>query len=170
MGSSVGITKVKKESELLPAINTAFKFENHILVEKGLDNAREIFCAVIETKPNDFKTSACGELIKSGSEFFDYETKYHNPHGCDMEIPAKLTKNLQKKLKEYTKKFFIALGGMGLSRIDFLVSQDGKKAYFSEINTIPGLSKTSLFPAAISFHLLSYSRIFPANPRVMLKF
>ena len=158
LGSSIGITKVNKESELLPAINKAFKFENHILVEKGLDNAREVFCAVIETAPDKFKASACGELIKSDSEFFDYETKYHNPHGCDMEIPAKLPKTLQTKLQEYTKKFFIALGGTGLSRIDFLISEDGKKAYFSEINTLPGLSKTSLFPNLLKEEGLPYTK------------
>ena len=158
LGSSVGITKVKKESELLPAIKKAFEFENHILVEKGLDNAREVFCAVIESAPDIFKTSACGELIKSDSEFFDYETKYHNPHGCDMEIPAKLPKSLQNKLREYTKKFFIALGGNCLSRIDFLISGDGKKAYFSEINTLPGLSKTSLFPNLLKEEGLPYTK------------
>lgn len=158
LGSSIGITKVNKESELLPAINNAFKFENHILVEKGLNNAREVFCAVIETSPNNFKASACGELIKSDSEFFDYETKYHNPHGCDMEIPAKLPKTIQKQLQEYTKKFFIALGGTGLSRIDFLISEDGKKAYFSEINTLPGLSKTSLFPNLLKEEGLPYTK------------
>ncbi len=158
LGSSIGITRVNKESELLPAIKKAFKFENHILVEKGLDNAREVFCGIIETKPNTFKTSACGELIKSDSEFFDYETKYHNPHGCDMEIPSNLPKTVQQKLREYTKQFFIALGGTGLSRIDFLISKDGKKAYFSEINTIPGLSKTSLFPNLLKEEGLPYSQ------------
>ncbi len=158
LGSSVGITKVKKESELLPAIKNAFRFENHILIEKGLDNAREVFCAIIETAPGKFKTSACGELIKSESEFFDYETKYHNPHGCDMEIPSKLPKNIQEKLQEYTKKFFIALGGTGLSRIDFLISKDGKKTYFSEINTLPGLSKTSLFPNLLKEEGLPYTK------------
>lgn len=158
LGSSVGITKVKKESELLPAIKKAFDFENHILVEKGLDNAREVFCAIIENKPGEFKVSVCGELIKSDSEFFDYETKYHNPHGCDMEIPAKLPKSLQKKLQEYTKKFFITLEGTGLSRIDFLISQDGKKSYFSEINTLPGFSKTSLFPNLMKEEGLPYSK------------
>ena len=158
LGSSVGITKVKKQSELLPAVKKAFSFENHILVEKGLDDAREVFCAVFEDKPGNFKASACGELVKSDSEFFDYETKYHNPHGCDMNIPAKLPKSLQKKLQEYTKKFFIALGGNGLSRIDFLISKDGKKAYFSEINTMPGLSKTSLFPNLLKEEGIPYAK------------
>ena len=158
LGSSVGITKVKKESELLPAIKKAFDFENHILVEKGLDNAREVFCAVIETGKQTFKTSVCGELIKSDSEFFDYETKYHNPHGCDMEIPAKLPKKMQNKLQRYTKQFFTALGGTGLSRIDFLISRDGKRAYFSEINTMPGFSKSSLFPNLLKEEGLSYTK------------
>lgn len=158
LGSSIGITKVNQERELLPAIKKAFNFENHILVEKGLDNAREVFCAVIEVAPRNFEASACGELIKSDSEFFDYETKYHNPHGCDMEIPAKISKTLQNKLQEYTKRFFIALGGTGLSRIDFLISQDGRKAYFSEINTLPGMSKTSLFPNLLKAKGLPYTK------------
>ncbi len=158
LGSSIGITKVNRESELLPAINKAFSFENYILVEKGIDNAREVFCAVIETTPGNFEASACGELIKSDSEFFDYKTKYHNPHGCDMKIPAKLPTNLQKKLQEYTKKFFITLGGSGLSRIDFLLSEDGKKVYFSEINTLPGLSKTSLFPNLLKAKGIPYTK------------
>lgn len=159
LGSSIGITKVNKESELLQAIKKAFDFENHILIEKGLENAREVFCAVIETSPENFKTSACGELIKANSEFFDYETKYHNPHGCDMKIPALLPKKLQKKLQEYTKKFFIALGGTGLARVDFLLSENGKKVYFSEINTMPGMSKASLFPNLMKKSELTYKKL-----------
>ena len=158
LGSSIGISKVNNEKELLPAIENAFKFENHILVEQGLDNAREVFCGVIELKPNTFKASACGELINSGSEFFDYETKYHNPHGCDMEIPSRLPKKLQEKMQKYSEVFFTALGGTGLSRIDFLISQDGKKVYFSEINTLPGLSKTSLFPNLFKAYGLNYGK------------
>ena len=156
LGSSIGISKVNKEKELLPAIQNAFNFEDHILVEQGLDNAREVFCGVLEVKPNIFKSSACGELIKSESEFFDYETKYHNPHGCDMEIPSKLPKALQEKMQKYSEIFFAALGGKGLSRIDFLISQDGKKVYFSEINTIPGLSQASLFPNLFKAFGLTY--------------
>lgn len=145
-GSSIGVTRVDKESELLAAIKNAFNFENSILVEKGVDNAREVFCGVLEVKPNIFKASACGELIKSNSIFFDYETKYNNPHGCDMTIPAKLPKQLRKKLQDYTERFFTVLGGNGLARVDFLISQDGKKVYFSEINTMPGMSHSSLYP------------------------
>ena len=158
LGSSIGISRVNSEKELLPAIKKAFSFEDHIMIEQGLDNAREIFCGVIELKPNTFKASACGELIKSEAEFFDYETKYHNPHGCDMEIPSKLPKALQEKMQKYSEIFFAALGGAGLSRVDFLVSKDGKKVYFSEINTIPGLSQTSLFPNLFKAYGLSYQK------------
>ena len=159
LGSSIGITKVNKERELLTAIQFAFSFENHILIEKGLDKAREVFCGIIETKPNIFQASACGELIKTDSEFFDYETKYNNPHGCDMTIPAKLPKKLQDKLKDYTKKFFTVLGGNGLARIDFLISHDGKKAYFSEINTMPGMSRSSLYPNLLKADKINYKKL-----------
>ena len=158
-GSSIGVTRVDKESEILAAIKTAFTFENSILVEKGLDNAREVFCGVLETKPNNFLASACGELIKSNSVFFDYETKYNNPHGCDMTIPAKLPNKLQEKLRKYTTDFFAALGGNGLARIDFLISQDGKKVYFSEINTMPGMSHSSLYPNLWMAKGVSYKKL-----------
>ena len=158
LGSSIGISRVNNEKELLPAIKNAFNFEEHILVEKGLDKAREIFCGVFEVKPHNFKTSPCGELIKSGSVFFDYETKYNNPHGCDMEIPSKLPKKLQETMRQYSQMFFMALGGTGFARIDYLISQDGKEIYFSEINTIPGFSKASLFPNLFKAIGINYSK------------
>lgn len=145
LGSSIGITKVSKEENLIPAIKKSFKFEPQILVEKGVDNAREVFCGIIATK-KVMHTSVCGELIKGKNAFFDYDTKYNTPHGCDMEVPAKLPLEVQNKMRDYTKDIFKILKGHGLARVDFLLSQDGRDIYFSEINTIPGFSHTSLFP------------------------
>jgi len=144
LGSSVGVTKVNKEEELEPAINKAFKYEKNLLIEKAVQNPREIFCAVVGAA-GEIHTSLCGELVDIKSEFFDYKAKYEDPHGCDIKAPAALPEELQNKMRAASAEVFKVLRGEGLARVDFLLGSDGKY-YFSEINTIPGMSLTSLFP------------------------
>ena len=144
LGSSIGVTKVDDLKDLKQAVNNAFKFEGTVLIEKGIDKAREIFCAVTGSG-NDIQTSLCGELKVMNSAFFDYTAKYEDPHGCDIQAPALLPKEVQENMRRDSAVIFKALRGSGLARIDFLLGTDGKY-YFSEINTLPGLSATSLFP------------------------
>ena len=144
LGSSIGVTKVKDGKHLKGALAKAFNYEDTLLIEKGIENAREIFCAVVGYG-NNIHTSLCGELTAVNSEFFDYKAKYEDPHGCDMIIPAKIPQDTQDKMRLAAHDIFKALRGNGLARADFLLGEDGK-FYFSEINTIPGLSGTSLFP------------------------
>ena len=144
LGSSVGVTKVDDLKDLKQAVDTAFKFEGTVLIEKGIDKAREIFCAVIGSG-NDIQTSLCGELKVMNSAFFDYTAKYEDPHGCDIQAPALLPQEVQDQMRRDSAVIFKVLRGSGLARIDFLLGTDGRY-YFSEINTLPGLSATSLFP------------------------
>jgi len=144
LGSSVGVSKVDNEGGLEGAINEAFKYERDILIEKAVISPREVFCGVIGGA-GEVYTSLCGELVDIKSEFFDYKAKYQIPHGCDIKAPAALPETLQEEMRSSAKKVFEILRGCGLARVDFLLGKDGKY-YFSEINTIPGLSLTSLFP------------------------
>ncbi|MDR0952756.1 MAG: D-alanine--D-alanine ligase [Elusimicrobiota bacterium] len=144
LGSSIGVTRVENEAELEPAIKKAFEYEGNILVEKGIDEAREFFCAVVGSGAKAH-TSLCGELATVNSKFFDYKAKYEDPHGCDMKIPAQIPSQAQDKMRQYSLDIFKVLRGEGMARVDFLYGKDGK-FYFSEINTIPGLSASSLFP------------------------
>lgn len=144
LGSSVGVTRVEGEDSLAGAIAEAFKYEGNILVEKGIDKAREVFCAVIRDG-KETRTSLCGELKAVNSAFFDYKAKYEDPHGCDMNIPADIPAAMHKDMREASAVIFDTLRGLGLGRIDFLLGADGR-FYFSEINTLPGLSASSLFP------------------------
>lgn len=144
LGSSVGVRKVHAPQELHEAISFALQFDTDVLVEKGIDHAREVFCGVFGEGKN-LKVSACGELSQSAGEFFDYNAKYVVSGGCNMHIPANLPPQTAEKMCQDTAAVFTALQGSGLSRADFLVDVDGRY-YFSEINTLPGMSHTSLWP------------------------
>jgi len=91
------------------------------------------------------ESSACGELKMLTHEFFDYEAKYLVQGGCETRVPAEIPQDTQAAMKKDAQTVFTALRGSGLARVDFLLGKDGKY-YFSEINTLPGMSETSLFP------------------------
>jgi len=146
-GSSVGISKVKKPAELRPAVLNAFRFDNAVLIEKGIDRAREIVCGVLGSSAGA-KASVTGEVIPKGKhEFYDYEAKYLDNDGMELKLPAPLSAETSGRLRAMAVKIFLALGGSGLARVDFFADpKDEKKVYFCEINTLPGFTSHSLYP------------------------
>ena len=157
LGSSVGVRKVTSPKELPEAITFALQFDTAVLVEKGIESAREIFCAVYGDERKIY-VSTPGELCQNNSEFFDYNTKYLVTGGCDMHIPADVPAQVAQSLKRDTEIIFRALQTSGLARVDFLMDRQGNY-FFSEINTIPGLSETSLFPQLFEASGQHYSLI-----------
>jgi D-alanine-D-alanine ligase len=146
-GSSVGVAKVKTSAGLRPAVLNAFRFDAAVLIEKGVDRAREIVCGVLGS-PAGARASVTGEVVpKGGHEFFDYEAKYLDDDGMDFLLPAPLSTATSEKLRELSVKIFLTLGGSGMARVDFLVDpKDERKVYFCEINTLPGFTSHSLYP------------------------
>ncbi len=157
LGSSVGVTKVTRLDQLEPALKAALAFDTEALVEKGIDHAREIFCAVYG-HDSQIVTSACGELRTVAGEFFDYNAKYVVAGGCETQVPAKIQAQTEQAMRQDTETLFRALQGSGLARVDFLMDQEGKY-YMSEINTLPGMSETSLFPQLFEASGVSYEKI-----------
>ena len=144
LGSSVGVRKVKTMDELIPAIDFALQFDTDVMIEKGVDHAREVFCALYG-EGAQVKTSACGELRMLAGEFFDYNAKYLVEGGCETKVPADIPPDTAAHMRADSVAIYRALNGSGLARADFLMDKDGRY-YFSEINTLPGMSETSLFP------------------------
>lgn len=139
-GSSFGVTKVKQEKELLPAIDTAFKESNAVLIEAFIDG-REIACGVLKTKNNTIVLPLI-EIV-SKNEYFDYEAKY--TLGKSDEIaPADMPLPITREIQKISKYVYNILGCKGIVRIDFIVT--GVTPYFIEINTVPGMTKESLVP------------------------
>ncbi len=154
LGSSVGISKVLSMRELLPAVESAFQYDTKVLIEKGVE-PREIECAVLgdpHATDSRFKlrASALGEVIPR-SEFYDYKTKYLTQDGAGREIPARLSAGQTRQIQEYSLQIFTALDGYGLGRVDFLMDRKTGKVYFNEINTLPGFTATSMYPALWDF-------------------
>lgn len=157
LGSSVGVTKVTALDQLEAALQNALAFDTDALVEQGIDHAREIFCAVYGAG-NAVYTSACGELRTVAGEFFDYNAKYVVAGGCETQVPAPIPPETEAAMRRDTEILFRALQGQGLARVDYLMDKDGRY-YMSEINTLPGMSETSLFPQLFEASGANYSHI-----------
>lgn len=140
-GSSVGVSKVKTEADLMPALEAAFKYDKKILAEEFI-NGREIEVAVLG---NDAPKAATAGEIDAGAEFYDYETKYVTSTSTPY-IPARIDADTMTAVREWAVKIFCALGCAGLSRVDFFVTRDTNEIVFNEINTLPGFTPISMYP------------------------
>ena len=153
-GSSYGISKVDNKKNLKDAINFAFKFDDNILLEKYIDNRKEIECAIIY-KDGSIYASTPGEIF-SKNQVYDFESKYVSQISYT-KIPADISDNLIKKIKEYSKQIFKILKLDGLSRVDFFVSEG--KIYFNEVNTMPGFTNISMYPKMLIHDGIPYDKI-----------
>ncbi len=161
-GSSLGITKVKKPTDLLSAIQLAFEYDAKVLIEKAL-KVREIEVAVLENL--DFGKepliSVAGEIIPrlTHHEFYSYEAKYIDEEGAALVIPAVLQEGQSVEIKALAGRIFKCLDCEGMARIDFFIEKDTKKIYFNEINTIPGFTQISMYPKLWNTSGRSYQQL-----------
>jgi D-alanine-D-alanine ligase len=139
-GSSFGVTKVKREEELMNAIDCAFKESDEVLIEAFMDG-REVACGVVKTKERTIVFPVT-EII-SKNEFFDYEAKY-TPGKSDEITPAGLPPAITNEIQRISLQIYEILGCKGIVRVDFIVI--GEIPHFIEINTVPGMTKESLVP------------------------
>lgn len=144
LGSSVGISKAADKNSLLDAIDLAVSFSDKVLVEKAIENLREINCSVLGDSTECF-ASTLEEPI-SHDEILSYAEKYLGGNkgskgmaSLGRKLPAELPDEKTQEIKELAKKVFKALGANGVVRIDFMLdTTDSDKVYVNEINTIPG--------------------------------
>lgn len=155
-GSSVGITVVKKISDLENAIRLALSYDNTILVQKYVSGA-EVTCAVLD-EDSDREPIALPptQIIPRWSEFFDYRAKYI-VGGAEEITPARLPAEVIKKIQDTALQAHKIIGCSGMSRTDMIVS-DGD-IFILEINTIPGMTETSLYPQAAAAVGISFPKL-----------
>jgi len=139
-GSSLGISKVKNESEILQALEKAREIDPRILIEEGLE-VREIECGIIGN--SKLLTSEIGE-VNYESDWYDYDSKYHSNN--KIIIPADIDSKIAKEIKDIAIKSCRALNIIGFARVDFFLEKSSNKILLNEINTIPGFTKNSMFP------------------------
>lgn len=144
-GSSIGMSKVKVEQELFPAIQKAFLEDEEILIEEFI-SGREFTVGIYRTN-GIIKVLPITEIISS-KEFFDFEAKY--TPGVSKEItPADLTQEITSKVVKIATEVYEVLNCAGMVRVDFILKQPSDQFYFIEINTIPGQSENSIIPQQV---------------------
>jgi D-alanine-D-alanine ligase len=153
-GSSVGVTKVKSDGDLAKAIEHALRFDEKVLVERGVD-AREIEVAVLGN--DDARASVPGEIV-AGREFYDYTDKYIEDRSS-LVIPAKLTNDRVAEFQRLALAAFRAVGASGFARVDFFLERGTNRLYLNEINTIPGFTNISMYPKLWEATELKYPRL-----------
>jgi D-alanine-D-alanine ligase len=141
LGSSVGIAKVWSESDIGPALHGAFAHDSLVIVE-GFSEGIEVECSVIGL--DEPEASVPGEIVLTSAEWYDYEAKYSDG-GMELVTPARLDEAVLEEVRRLAVDTFIRVGCAGLARVDFFV-EDGQRVVVNELNTMPGFTKTSVFP------------------------
>jgi D-alanine-D-alanine ligase len=141
MGSSVGITKCNNPSDLMEGLNEASRFDRRILVERGID-AREIEISVLG---NDDPIASVPGEIQPSRDFYSYESKYADG-SSRLLIPAPLSDELRKELREVAINAYKAIDCAGMARVDFFIDRNDGKYYLNELNSLPGFTEISMYP------------------------
>jgi D-alanine-D-alanine ligase len=141
LGSSVGIHKVKRAADLLPALEDAVRYDPKIVVEQGIA-ARDVEIALLGNDP--VEASVPGE-IRTHREWYDYEAKYVD-EATELLVPAPVSDALAQQLRDSAIRAFKALEGRGFARVDFLVDRSSLAYYVNELNSLPGFTDVSMYP------------------------
>ena len=141
-GSSVGTSIVRESKNIVPALELAFSLDEEILVEKFIAGT-ELTVTVLGK--DSLKTLPVIEIVPK-NEYYDYESKYM-PGMSDHIIPARISEPEREKVEEISCKAYEAVGCRGYARIDLILDREGNP-YILEINTLPGMTGTSLVPDA----------------------
>jgi D-alanine-D-alanine ligase len=139
LGSSVGISKVRSDAELGPAVDLARRHDDKVLIEEGVEGV-EVECGVLGNR--DPVASVVGEIV-AHADWYDYSAKY-DEGGMDLVIPARIPPESDARVRELAVDSFVATECEGMARIDFFVRPDGG-VVVNEINTIPGFTATSVY-------------------------
>jgi D-alanine-D-alanine ligase len=152
LGSSVGVSKVRDRAELGRGLDLACRFDRKVLVEVAVPHAREIEVSVLGN--DEPSVSVVGEVVP-GNEFYDYAAKYLD-ESSKLLIPAAIDADLVAEVQAMALTAFRLADCAGLARVDFLLDDASKTLYLNELNTMPGFTKSSMYPKLWEASGLSY--------------
>lgn len=141
LGSSIGITKAYSKQELITGIETAANYDERIIVEKNIEG-RELECGVLGK--SIMQSSVVGE-VKFQTDWYTYESKY-DENLSNTIIPANLSMDIVNKIQNLAIEACKAINAYGLARVDFFYQESTQEIYINEVNTLPGFTKTSMYP------------------------
>jgi D-alanine-D-alanine ligase len=141
-GSSIGVQRCTSREELVAGIEEAFGYDRVAIVEEGLAEVREIECGVIGNA--DILVTRPGETVHAG-DYYTFDAKYISP--VELRCPADVPDEVTRQSMEYAREAYLATGCRGMARVDFFYVEATGNLYVNEINTIPGFTPASMFPA-----------------------
>ena len=154
-GSSVGVSKVYSEEELITALEVAHKHDDVVLIEKGIAG-RELEIAMLGNPPSH-EASSVGEILP-GEDFYSYDDKYATNSAAKIVVPAELDPQVASHIRQLASDVYAILGCKGLSRVDVFLTEEGQ-VYVNEVNTLPGFTNISMYPKLWREQGLSYSAL-----------
>ncbi|RLE16799.1 MAG: D-alanine--D-alanine ligase A [Acidobacteria bacterium] len=156
-GSSIGISRVETLNELKNAVETAFQYDDAVIVEEGIDITEELEVAVMG-KPGELIVAGPGKLI-AGDTFYSYDDKYVN-NQTRFQIPAEdLSAEIVSRIRELAVAAFTVTNCFGLARVDFLFNRKTGRLVLNEINTMPGFTAISMYPKLMMTTGMSFSEL-----------
>lgn len=144
-GSSIGITRVDDRYDLVEAIEAAAQHDPRVIVEAAV-SGREVECGILQLPDGELKAGALGEIVVTGADFYDYQSKYFAQDAVSLQCPAELSPEMTQTLQDAARRAFEALGGEGLSRVDFFCDPETGSYLVNEVNTLPGFTPFSMYP------------------------
>ncbi len=161
LGSSVGIVKVTSESQLIDAIESAFAYDERVIVEAAASGV-EVECGVLgslaaqrEQSGEPAVASTPGEIVFEG-DFYDFDAKYA-PGGMELLVPARISARAAARVQQLALETFARAGCDGLARVDFFV--DGEHVLVNELNTMPGFTPTSVYAKLLAASGVEYTEL-----------
>ena len=156
LGSSVGISKVHDEAELVAAVALARRHDEKVLVEE-LVSGMEVECGVLGNRQPPPIASLPGRIDTLEHDWYDYSSKY-DEGGMDLVIPPELPQETIELVQQRAVDAFVASECEGMARVDFFVRDDGE-VVVNELNTIPGFTATSVYAKLFQASGIDYAEL-----------
>ncbi len=159
-GSSIGVSIVKQQAELSRAVEKTFSFGKKVLIEQFIEG-KEIHIGILGGRVLG------GVEVKPTLEFYNYEAKYTSGL-TEYIIPPRIDETVYERIKDAALQSYTALGCSGACRVDIRIDEKGRP-YILEVNTLPGMTTTSLLPKIAQTSGLSFKELTEEIIRVAIK-
>jgi D-alanine-D-alanine ligase len=159
-GSAIGVSRVTPESsdeDLEQALKTAFAVDSTVLVEV-FRQGHEVTCGVLEDPSGMAQALPPTRVVAKAADWYDFTSRYQTA-GSEHECPARYRTEVVTRIQEVAVAAHRALDARDLSRVDFVVDHDRGEVTLLEVNTLPGMTPTSLFPEAAAVAGNSFGRL-----------
>ena len=153
LGSTIGMAIARTSAEISPAVEAAFDYDDTVLIEQFITGT-EITVPILGNA--ELEVLPIVEIVPKGG-FYDYEAKY-TVGATDEIVPARITETLAAEARRIAQLCHRTLGCRGMSRTDMIITSDGR-IYTLEVNTIPGMTPTSLLPRSAEAAGYSFSQL-----------